>query len=77
MARYLILLALLRGLSMSAFAQAQSKLPPCPPVDYAKKTDAGKTEKWNKCFGKIVNLMKIQKVMYTRVGDVNRVLIGR
>jgi hypothetical protein len=54
MARYLILLALLRGLSMSAFAQAQSKLPPCPPVDYAKKTDAGKTEKWNKCFGKIV-----------------------
>ena len=48
----LTLLALLLGLSLSAFAQ--SKLPPCPPVDSSKKSDAGKTAKWHKCFGKIV-----------------------
>ena len=36
MKRLLTLLALLLGLSLSAFAQTQSKLPPCPGVDNSK-----------------------------------------
>ena len=39
MARHLTLRALLLGLSLSAFAQTQSKLPPCPKPDNSKKTD--------------------------------------
>lgn len=58
MARHLTLLALLIGLSLSAFAQAQQrKLPPCPPVDYSKNTHTGvggRTEKWHNCFGRYV-----------------------
>ena len=42
MARHLTLLALLLGLTLSAFAQAQSKLPACP-----KDTNT----RWNNCFG--------------------------
>jgi TonB family protein len=53
MARYPTLLALLLGLTLSAFAQAQqSKLPPCPAVDYSKNTHKERTEKWNICFGR-------------------------
>ncbi len=41
----------------SSFAHAQlnnpNKLPPCPKPDYSNKSDAAKTAKWNKCFGKI------------------------
>jgi hypothetical protein len=41
----------------SSFAHAQlnnpNKLPPCPKPDYSNKSDATKTAKWNKCFGKI------------------------
>jgi hypothetical protein len=51
MKRLLTLLILLLGLSLSAFAQAQSKLPPCPPVDYSKSTDLERIAKWTKCFG--------------------------
>ncbi len=58
MARHLTLPALLLGLSLSAFAQAQqSKLPPCPPVDYSKNGHigvGGRTEKWHNCFGRYV-----------------------
>jgi hypothetical protein len=58
MARHLTLLALLLGLSLSAFAQAQqSKLPPCPAVDYSKHKHlglGGRTEKWNNCYGRYV-----------------------
>jgi hypothetical protein len=57
MKRLLTLLALLLGLSLSAFAQTQSKLPPCPPVDYSKSTHAGlggRTEKWHNCYGRYV-----------------------
>jgi hypothetical protein len=42
MARYLTLLELLIGLSLSAFAQAQSKLPPYPQDTKIL---------WNNCFG--------------------------
>jgi hypothetical protein len=42
------------AVSVSAQQFDPNNLPPCPPVDYSKKTDSGKTEKWNKCFGKIV-----------------------
>jgi hypothetical protein len=56
MARHLTLLALLLGLSLSAFAQAQqSKLPPCPAVDFSKNTHTGvdgRTGKWHLCFGR-------------------------
>jgi hypothetical protein len=45
MARQLTLLTLLLGLSLSAFAQAQSGLPPCPSlIDYWK---------WSDCFGHV------------------------
>lgn len=40
--RHLTLLALLLGLSLSSFAQAQSKLPPCRGTDISK---------WTNCFG--------------------------
>jgi hypothetical protein len=56
MARHLTLLALLLGLSLSAFAQVQSKLPPCPAVDYSKSLHTGvgvRTEKWHKLIGKL------------------------
>jgi len=57
MARHLTLLALLLELSLSVFAQAQSKLPPCPPVDYSKNERhgvGGRTGKWHNCFGRYV-----------------------
>ncbi len=57
MARHLTLLALLIGLSLSAFAQAQSKLPPCPKPDYSKNVHlgvGGRTEKWHNCYGRYV-----------------------
>ncbi|CAM8623338.1 MORN motif [Oxalobacteraceae bacterium] len=58
MQRLLLFVALLLGLSLSAFAQAQqSKLPPCPKVDYSKNTHfgvGGRTEKWHNCFGRYV-----------------------
>ncbi|CAM8623317.1 Caspase domain containing protein [Oxalobacteraceae bacterium] len=55
MQRLLLFVALLLGLSLSAFAQAQqSKLPPCPAVDYSKNTHGGRTEKWHNCFGRYV-----------------------
>jgi len=55
MKRLLTLLALLIGLSLSAFAQAQSKLPRCPDVDYSKTKHTGidgRTWRWHNCFGK-------------------------
>ena len=55
MNRLLLFTALLLGLSLSAFAQAQSKLSPCPAVDYSKNTHLvvdGRTGKWHNCFGK-------------------------
>jgi hypothetical protein len=52
MARHLTLLALLLGLSLSAFAQTQSKLPSCPAVDYSKNTDNERFAKWHNCFGR-------------------------
>ena len=59
MARHLTLLALLLGLSLSVFAHAQqSKLPPCPPVDYSKTGHTGvggRTEKWHNCYGRYVS----------------------
>jgi hypothetical protein len=57
MKRILTLLALLIGLSLSAFAQAQSKLPPCPKVDYLKNNHHGvngRTGQWHNCFGRYV-----------------------
>ena len=42
MTRHIALLALLLGLTLSAFAQTKSKLPPCPEPDDSK---------WDKCFG--------------------------
>ncbi len=50
MARHLTLLALLLGLSLPAFAQAQSKLPPCPPVDYSKNTHLERIAKMHNSF---------------------------
>ena len=58
MRQFLTLLTLLLGLSLSAFAQSQSKLPPCPPVDYSKNVHlgvGGRTEKWHNCFGRYVH----------------------
>ena len=52
MKRLLLLVALLLGLSLSAFAQTQSKLPLCPPVDYSKNTNLVRIAKWHICFGK-------------------------
>ena len=57
MKRLLLLVALLLGLSLSVFAQTQSKLPPCPAVDYLKKGHVGvggRTEKWHNCYGRYV-----------------------
>jgi hypothetical protein len=55
MARQLTLLALLLGLSLSAFAQAQqSNLPPCPAVDYSKNNHFERFAKWHNCFGRYV-----------------------
>jgi hypothetical protein len=42
---------------LDANLQTQSKLPPCPAVDYSKNTHAGvggRTEKWHNCFGRYV-----------------------
>ena len=56
MKRLISLLALLLGLSLSAFAQAQqSKLPPCPPVDYSKNTHGERVANWHNCFGRYVS----------------------
>ena len=68
----LLLTSLLLGLSLSAFAQAQqSKLPPCPSVDYSKNTHTGvggRTGKWHNCFGRyVLELDDAYKVMFTRV----------
>ena len=56
MARHFTLLIILLGLSLTAYAQAQqSKLPPCPSVDYSKNTHigiVGRTGKWHNCFGR-------------------------
>ncbi len=53
MKRLLTLLVLLLGLSLSTFAQAQqSKLPPCPKVDYSKNTNLERVAKWQYCFGR-------------------------
>ena len=52
MARHLTLLALLLGLSLSAFAQAQSKLPPCPKPDYSKNSDSERFANWTNCWGR-------------------------
>jgi hypothetical protein len=54
MARHLTLLALLLGLSLSAFVQAQSNLPPCPPVDYSIKNDIQRVSEWNNCWGRYI-----------------------
>jgi hypothetical protein len=53
MKRILTLLALLLG-SLLALAQAQSKLPPCPTVDYTKNTHGERVAKWHNCFGRYV-----------------------
>ena len=51
--RLLLLVAILLGLSLSAFAQAQqSNLPPCPAVDYSNNTNLVRIGKWHNCFGK-------------------------
>ena len=59
MTRHLTLIALLLGLSLSAFAQAQqSKLPPCPAVDYSKNKHTGidgRTGAWHNCYGRYVS----------------------
>ncbi len=55
MKRLLLFVALLLGLSLSAFAQAQqSNLPPCPAVDYSKSKEMERTAKWHNCFGRFV-----------------------
>ena len=54
MKRLLTFLALLLGLSLSAFAQTKSKLPPCPKVDYSKNTNLERVAKWHNCFGRYV-----------------------
>ena len=40
--------------SQNADRMVLSGMLTCPPVDNSKKSDADKTAKWNKCFGKIV-----------------------
>jgi hypothetical protein len=55
--RFLALLSILFGLSLSASIKAQIKLSPCPAVDYSKNTHlgaGGRTEKWHNCFGRYV-----------------------
>ena len=54
MKRLLLLVALLLGLSLSALAQTQSRLPPCPKVDYSKNTHEARTAKWHNCFGRYI-----------------------
>ncbi len=38
----------------TVFAQTQSKLPPCPSVDYSKKTHNERVAKWHNCVGRYV-----------------------
>jgi hypothetical protein len=57
MKQLLTLLLLLLGLSPTAFAQVQRKLPPCTAVDYSKNKHFGidgRTEKWHNCIGRYV-----------------------
>ena len=55
MKRLLLLAALLLGLTLSASVQAQqSKLPPCPAVDYSKNTHFQRIAKWHNCYGRYI-----------------------
>jgi hypothetical protein len=55
MARHLtVLLALFLGLTLSALAQSQSKLPPCPAADYSKSSHRLRVAKWTNCYGRYI-----------------------
>lgn len=53
---------------LDATRQSQSKLPPCPEIDYSKNEHhgvGGRTEKWHNCFGRYV-----AELNDTRKGDI-------
>ena len=46
------LLLFMIGTMLTFSAYGQSKLPPCPKIDYSMKTDIERLAKWNNCWGR-------------------------